>query len=108
MKKINGMRVEGEAVKTIEDRLFEKYGSRLTLSEVAHELKKSEKLIYKERCANVFPIPMFREKGGRRSPLLADYRAVAKHLEETSASASPTSPGLGGYNAPRSASLSSR
>jgi hypothetical protein len=95
-------------MKSLEDRLFDKYGSRLTLDELAHELKKEPKTIRKERCEGTFNIPMFREKAGKRSPLFADYRVVAKHLEDTSASGAPASPGRDGYNVSKSANPSSR
>lgn len=95
--------------RTTEDRIFDKYGPRLNTDDLAEVLGyKTAQIVRKEICAKKFPIPTFKAKPGRRAPRFADYRAVAKHLDETSASAEPVSPRPGAYNAPKSASPSSR
>jgi hypothetical protein len=95
-------------MKTTEDRLFEKYGPRLSTDDLAEVLRTSTQNIRKDICRAKFPIPTFKAKPGRRAPRFADYRAVAKHIDETSASAVLASPRPDAYISPKSASPSSR
>ena len=90
--------------------LFEKYGPKLTLEELAEVLKTSAQNIRKDICKQKFPIKTYKDKAGRRAPRYADYRDVAEYLDlkRVSASAKPASPGRGGYTGRASASPSSR
>lgn len=75
----------------ISDSLFEKYGPKLTLNELAEVLKTSAQNIRKDICKQKFPIKTYKDKAGRRAPRYADYRDVAEYLDLKRASAHPQS-----------------
>lgn len=93
---------------SLEDKLFDTYGTRLNLKALAKVLGKKEQTIRTDICKRKFPIPVFKLKNGHSDPWYADYRAVAKHINETSAYEEPTFPGRGGYTGSKSSNPSSR
>ena len=54
---------------------LDKYGPRLTVEQVAHEMGWSEKSVYEMLARGEFPIPSYRE-GKRR---WVSYQAVAEY-----------------------------
>lgn len=58
--------------------LFEKYGGRLTVKDMADELDRAEGTIYNQVSAGTFEIPTYVE-GGKR---FADVRDVAAHFDK--------------------------
>lgn len=63
--------------------ILEKYGPRMTLAQLAQLLLMSEGTIRNQVSAETFPIPTYKEGGGR----FAAYDAVADYLDEMSAQA---------------------
>ncbi|MDN7807043.1 hypothetical protein [Burkholderia gladioli] len=63
--------------------ILEKYGPRMTLAQLAQLLVMSEGTIRNQISAETFPIPTYKEGGGRYAP----YDAVADYLEHMSAKA---------------------
>ncbi|RQR36333.1 MULTISPECIES: hypothetical protein [unclassified Burkholderia] len=60
--------------------ILEKYGPRMTLAQLAQLLLMSEGTIRNQISAETFPIPTYKEGGGR----FAAYDAVADYLDEMS------------------------
>lgn len=58
--------------------LFEKYGPRLNLEQLAEVLDSSVNTFYNQLAAGTFPIPTYKE-GTKR---FADVRDVATYLDE--------------------------
>jgi hypothetical protein len=63
--------------------VFERYGARLDLDELAELLKLEKTTVYKQLSAGTFAIPTYRE--GKR--LFADCRDVAEYLDRCRAQA---------------------
>ncbi|MDN7851369.1 hypothetical protein [Burkholderia seminalis] len=63
--------------------ILEKYGPRMTLGQLAQLLLMSEGTIRNQISAETFPIPTYKEGGGRFAP----YDAVADYLDQMSAQA---------------------
>lgn len=57
--------------------ILEKYGPRMTLAQLAQLLLMSEGTIRNQISAETFPIPTYKEGGGRFAP----YEAVADYLD---------------------------
>ena len=68
---------------TTNEYLTSKYGLRMTVLEVAIELKMKPKTIISNRSAGKFHIPFFRD--GRS--IFAPTEAVGRHIDEKNASA---------------------
>ncbi len=64
--------------------LFEKYGPRLDLDNLAEALGISKSTIYNQMSAGTFPVPTYLD--GKR---YADVRDVATYLDQCRAGASP-------------------
>jgi predicted site-specific integrase-resolvase len=63
--------------------VFERYGARLDLDDLAQLLKVQKTTIYKHRGLGTFPIPTYQE--GKL--IFADYRDVAEYLDRCRAQA---------------------
>ncbi|WDR90601.1 hypothetical protein [Burkholderia ambifaria] len=63
--------------------ILEKYGPRMTLAQLAQLLIMSEGTIRNQISAETFPIPTYKEGGGR----FAAYDAVADYLDHMAAMA---------------------
>lgn len=63
--------------------IFERYGPRLGVAELAEVLKLAKGTILNQVSAKSFPIPTYLD-GGQR---WADYRAVAEHIDACAARA---------------------
>lgn len=60
--------------------ILEKYGPRMTLAQLSQLLLMSEGTIRNQISAETFPIPTYKEGGGRFAP----YDAVADYLDRRS------------------------
>ncbi len=63
--------------------ILEKFGPRMTLTQLAQLLQMSEGTIRNQISSETFPIPTYKEGNGRFAP----YDAVAEYLDRMSAKA---------------------
>jgi hypothetical protein len=62
---------------TTEVFMFEKYGPRLNVPQLAELLNITASTLHNQRSAGTFPIPTYRDLG----KIFADYRDVAAHFD---------------------------
>lgn len=65
--------------------LLDRYGPRLSMAELAHELGWALKTVQNHAAAGKLPIPTQRDAGGR----WADYRDVAEYFDSVRPSRTP-------------------